>query len=284
MKQQDEQRRQALADFLRTRRMKILPADVGLPMKRRRRTPGLRREEVADLANVGVSWYTALEQGRNVHPSVTVLEAIADALRFTKEERRHLYTLAEQPVSAQNERHEEAVSSSIRQVVDDLGVNPAYVLGRCWDRLYWNQAAEQVFLLALPIPPHMQNLVWRLFTSPKHQSLYVDWKQVVQQVLAEFRSDSARYPGDFQFTTLIEDLQRVSEEFRLWWARHDVRGSLDGRKEINHPIVGRLILQHTTLLVATNSDVKVMIYTPSAEADTVSKLRRLVDGVSVQMP
>ena len=276
MDQQDEQRRQALADFLRTRRMKLLPADVGLPMTLRRRTPGLRREEVAALANVGVSWYTALEQGRNVHPSVTVLESLADALRLTEEECRHLYILAEQPVPAQNERHEEVVSPSIRQVVDDLGVDPAYVLGRCWDRLYWNQAAEQVFLLALPIPSHTRNLVWRLFTSPRHQSLYADWKKVAKQVLAEFRADSASYPGDTQFTTHIEDLQQASEEFRLWWAQHDVRGSLEGRKELNHPVVGRLILQHTTLHVAINPDVKVMIYTPSTEAETASKLRYLL--------
>ncbi|GCE09158.1 helix-turn-helix transcriptional regulator [Dictyobacter aurantiacus] len=280
MRQQYDQRRQALGEFLRTRRMKLHPTEVNLPVRRYRRTPGLRREEVAVLANVGVSWYTALEQGRKVHPSATVLESIADALQLTEEERRYLYMLAEQPIpiQIQNERYEEVASPAIRQIVDDLGINPTYVLGKYWDRLYWNQAAEQAFLLSLPAPPHTRNLVWRLFTIPQHRSLYTNWKQIAQQVLADFRADSARYPGEAQFTALIKDLQQASGEFGLWWAQHDVRGDFEVRQEMNHPVVGPLILQLTALRVATDPDMKIMIYTPSTEAETTSKLRHLINS------
>jgi transcriptional regulator with XRE-family HTH domain len=150
----DSERRRALADFLRTRRTRLSPPDVDLPWGSRRRTPGLRREEVAQLANIGTSWYVALEQGRDVHPSEQVLESLAQALRLNEAERHHLFLLA-QPQSATNPPPaEETVGHALQQAIDALNPHPTYVLGRRWDLLTWNRAAELVFTFSEIAPPH----------------------------------------------------------------------------------------------------------------------------------
>jgi transcriptional regulator with XRE-family HTH domain len=276
-------RHSALAAFLRARRARLLPEAVGLPPGVRRRTPGLRREEVAQLANIGTAWYTALEQGRDVHPSTGVLDSLADALQLTPDERRHLFLLAGQPLPALPSPDEEKVSPAVRRLVDDLESDPAYVLGRRWDYLYWNRAAAVVWTIADAPPPHARNFVWRLFTDPAARR--AGWDGVAQTVLAQFRADSARYPDDPRFAELIGDLERTSPEFRAWWPRHDVRGSLDLRKEIVHPMVGCLVLDRTTLQVPATPDLKIIVYTPAPETDTARKLQRLLaapaDAVSV---
>ena len=170
---------------------------------------------------------------------------------------------------------EQGASPGLRQLIDALDLEPAYVMGRYWDLHAWNTIADCVFDFSAAPSPRARNIVWRLFTDPARRSFYSDWEGIARKVLAEFRADSARYPGDPAFAALIDDLQRASPEFRVWWPRHDVRDPLDGRKEIEHPRVGRLTLEHTTLQVATAPDLKVMIYTPLEEADTRVKLQRL---------
>ena len=275
----DEQRRQDLADFLRTRRMRLSPEQVGLIHGGRRRTPGLRREEVAQLANVGVSWYTLLEQGRAIHPSIEVLHSIADALQLTLDERQHLFLLADQQYfSGAQITNEEEVSPALRRVLDALNPIPAYVIGRRWNFLAWNTTAEHVLLLSKSVPPYEYNAVWRIFVNPMSHILYnPKWELVAQRVLAEFRADSVRYADDEWFKRLIADLQHVSPEFRAWWPRHDVRGRSDGRKDIEHPLVGCLMFEHTTLQVPTAPELKVMIYTPLPETNTLAKLQQLMD-------
>jgi transcriptional regulator with XRE-family HTH domain len=273
----EEQRRQDLADFLRTRRMRLSPQEVGLISSGRRRTPGLRREEVAQLANVGVSWYTLLEQGRAVHPSSEVLHSIADALQLTSDERQHLFLLADQQYFSDTQFVDEEVSPALRRVLDALDPIPAYIMGRRWDYLAWNTAAEHIFLPTNLKPPYEYNTVWRVFTSSDVKVRHPEWEQVAQRVLAEFRADSVRYADDEWFKRLIADLQRVSPEFRAWWPRHDVRGRADALKDIEHPLVGRLMFEHTTLQVPTAPELKVMIYTPLPGTDTLAKLQQLVD-------
>lgn len=283
----DEQRRQDLADFLRTRRMRLSPEQVGLIAGRRRRTPGLRREEVAQLAHVGVSWYILLEQGRALHPSSEVLRNIAEALQLTPDERHHLFVLADQqPPAAINASHEE-VSPVLRRVLDGLSPMPAYVIGHRWDFLAWNATAERVLLLPNSVPPHEYNAVWRIFANPLSRQLYrPDWEQVAQKVLAEFRAESARFADEGWFKRLIADLQRVSPEFRAWWPRHDVRGRTDALKEIEHPLVGCLRFEHTSLQVPAQPELKLMIYTPLPETDTLEKLQQLMgqDGTQRRLP
>lgn len=276
----DLQRRRDLADFLRTRRARLTPAQVGVPAGSRRRTPGLRREEVAQLAEIGATWYTRLEQEWDIRVSPAALEGIARALRLSPEERRHLFLLADQPLPPTPQPLDEVVSPAIHYLLDSLDTIPAQVLGRRWDLLASNEAARRVF--AHPgLPPHPRNFVWSLFTDATRREPFVHWEAIAQQVLAQFRASSARYPGDPWFAELIDDLHRASPEFRAWWPRHDVRGFLDGRKEILHPALGTLVFQHTTLAIPANPDFRLMLYVPLAEADTATKVRTLCAGAGV---
>jgi transcriptional regulator with XRE-family HTH domain len=261
----ERDRRQALADFLRQRRENLAPAAVGLPPGLRRRTPGLRREEVAQLASIGTSWYVWLEQGRDVHPSAQVLESLAQALRLTLNERRHLFLLAGQPPPAYGSPSAESVSPALRQILDDLDPTPACVLGRRWDYLAWNRAADLLFGIDEAASPYARNLVWQLFANPARRER-PHWEQVARSTLAEFRAVSARYPGDRWVEELIEDLKQVSPEFSQWWPHHDVRPALDGHKVIEHPALGRLEFEHINLQVLSDPDIRIMIYAPTPEA------------------
>jgi hypothetical protein len=275
----ETRRRSALAEFLHMRRARLTPAEVGLPMSSRRRTPGLRREEVAYLANIGIAWYTALEQKRDIHPSSGVLDSLADALRLTVDERRHLFVLAGRPLPIQPAPDDQMVTPAVRRLIDDLDPDPAAVLGRRWDYLYWNQGASAVFNFTDAPPPYSCNFVWNLFTRPAARR--EGWESIARIVLAQFRADSAHYPDDLRFTALIGDLERTSPEFRAWWPLHDVHGTLDCRKELNHPIVGLLVLDRTTLQLPAAPGLKILVYTPVAETDTAAKLRHLVPETAV---
>jgi transcriptional regulator with XRE-family HTH domain len=272
----ESERRQVLAAFLRQRRARLSPADVGLPPGIRRRTPGLRREEVAQLANIGSSWYVWLEQGRDVHPSTQVLESLAQAFRLTPNERRHLFLLAGQPLPPHVSPSEESAIPALQQVLDDLNLTPAYAIGRRWDFLAWNKAAEGLFAISEASSPYARNLVWRLFTSPTMRER-PNWEQVARGTLSEFRATSARYPGDRWFEDMIEDLKQVSPEFRRWWPHHDVRSSLDSHKVIEHPTLGRLEFEHITLQVLSNPDIRIMIYSPLVE--TRAKLQGFLEAM-----
>ncbi|MDQ2902951.1 MAG: helix-turn-helix transcriptional regulator [Chloroflexota bacterium] len=274
----ESERRQALADFLRKRRARLSPSEVGLPPGFRRRTPGLRREEVAQLANIGTAWYIWLEQGRDVHPSAPVLESLAQALRLTLNERRHLFLLAGQSLPAHAFPTEERVSPVLQQVISDLHPNPVYVMGRRWDYLAWNNAAENVFAIAQPAPPHSNNLIWRLFTSPTSKACYPNWEQRARGILAEFHVASARYPGDAWFEELVKDLKEVSPEFCQWWSHQDTPGSIDGHKVMEHPMWGHLEFKHMTLQIPSDPDVRIMIYTPNAATRT--KLERFLEPMT----
>lgn len=261
----DVERRQLLADFLRTRREQLSPSDVNLPWGSRRRTPGLRREEVAQLANIGTSWYIALEQGRDVHPSQQVLESLAMAMRLSPAEQHHLFQLAQpQSLTQLLPSPEETVGFALQQAINALNPHPAYVMGRRWDLLIWNQAAEHVFSFSEIAPPHSRNFIWRSFTSPVLLG-HRNWEQLAKSLIAQFRADSARYPDDPWFRELIEDLKKESDEFRLWWSRHDVKNIPEGHKSMTHPVLGNLEFEHVTLQVPGNIDQKVVIYTCSSE-------------------
>lgn len=274
----DEQRRHELADFLRTRRMRLSPEQVGLIGGGRRHTPGLRREEVAQLAHVGVSWYTLLEQGRDIHPSKEVLHSIADALQLTPNERQHLFLLAEQQYVIDTHVSDEQVSPALRRVLDALNPVPAHIIDRRWNNLAWNTAAEHVLFLSKSVPPYDRNALWRIFTNPMSFHIYSPhWEQVAQKILAEFRADSVHFADEEWFKCLIEDLHAISPEFRAWWPCHDVRGISDALKTIEHPVAGHLMFEHTTLQVPTMPELKIMIYTPLPETGTLGKLQQLME-------
>lgn len=261
----DSERRAALGNFLRDLRSSLSPLDVGLLPSNRRRTRGLRREEVAGIANIGLSWYTRLEQGRDIRPSVGVLESLAAALKLTPNERRHLFVLAGESPPPSSTIVEERISSSIQDMLHALDPNPAYVIGKKWDFLAWNKAAAAVFTIHQLSPPHDYNLMWRQFTDPVWKEGTEDWEHVSRRMLAEFRTARARYLNDASFDLLIEDLKRTSADFTMMWQDHEVPSSLDGYKKLIHPALGALEFEHITLQFPNEPDQRIMVYMPLPE-------------------
>jgi len=273
----DTERRAALAHFLRTRRERLSPLQAGLPTGGRRRTPGLRREEVAQLAGVGVAWYTWLEQGRDITVSAAVLDSVARALRLDPDERAYLFTLARDETPATPPPPTEAVSPSLRRILDALDPYPAYVLDARWTVVAWNRAACRVFADFAALSRRERTILWFVFTYPGQRDLLVDWEGEAQRTLALFRASTGRYVGEPWYKELIADLTRASPAFAAWWARDDVRAVHAERKELDHPEVGRLVVHPTTLHVAEAPDLQLVVYPPLPEADTARKLRRLIE-------
>ncbi|MGV1755587.1 helix-turn-helix transcriptional regulator [Rhizobium sp. A22-96] len=271
-----EARRREFGAFLRSRREKLTPSGVGLPEGFRRRTPGLRREEVALLAGVGTTWYTWLEQGRDVRASSEVLSALADALRLDPAERRHLFTLSDRPSAEAPSRGPEDVPDALRRMLASLAGQPAYVLGRRWDVLAWNAASVALFGDYSLLQGDARNSVHRVFTDPAHRQLLVDWEIVAANSLAMFRADSARYAGDPDFERLIATLTQASSEFRAWWPRQDVLRPLTGHKRLRHPGGGLMTFEYTALAVMDRPDMKLVVYTPLDEDGTSGKLKELL--------
>jgi transcriptional regulator with XRE-family HTH domain len=280
----DAQRRAELAHFLRTCRERLSPADVGLPDGGRRRTPGLRREELAQLANVGVSWYTWLEQGRSITVSSQVLDSLAQALRLDATARTHLFILARQevPALATSAAVTERVGPAVRQILDALGAFPAclpaLVTNARWDAVAWNEVARRVFMDFAALPARDRNLLRFMFAHPQPRQLYEDWEGAAQRLLATFRASTGRYVGEAWLMDLIAEVSGASPEFAAWWALGDVRGTPEGSKAICHPRVGRLELQLTLLQVAETPDLWMTVYTPAAETATAARLQRLMAG------
>jgi len=271
-----ERRRAELADFLRKRRAALTPDEVGLPGGGRRRTPGLRREEVAMLAGVGTTWYTWLEQGRDVRASMEVLEAIATALRMTRAERTHLVLLGRGEEPPPCPAASEVVSPALRRLIEYLGPNPAFVLGRRYDYLAWNGAACALFGDLGAVPEHIRNHVWLTFMDPARRELFADWQESSRLLVAKFRADSARNLGDPSFEELEQSLRRASPEFCKAWKRHEVAGGGEGRKVIDHPVAGRLVFEHAVLNPQQHPEQRLILYSPVPEEGTPAKLAALL--------
>jgi transcriptional regulator with XRE-family HTH domain len=277
----DERRRDELADFLRNRRASLKPADVGLPEGGRRRTPGLRREEVAQLAGVGTTWYTWLEQGRDVRASLDVLEALARALRLVPAERTHLMLLGRGEEPPPCKLPAERVSPTLRRLIANLGANPAFLLGRRWDYLAWNPAAAALFGDLARVPRGSRNHAWLTFMDPRRRELLADWERGSRLLVAKFRADSARYLGDPQFEQLIGALRQSSPEFRRAWKRHEVSRGGEGRKELRHPEAGTLVFSHAVFHPAEAPEQRLILYSPLPDHDTPAKLARLLERADV---
>jgi len=272
----NDNRRREFAAFLRSRRERLTPEDVGLPRGVRRRAPGLRREEVALLAGVGTTWYTWLEQGRDVRPSAEVLAALARALRLDPTERRHLFLLNDRPPPETPRTGPEVVPALLVRLLDSMAGQPSYVVGRRWDVLAWNRAAAAVFGDYGRLRGDERNTMHLVFADPAHRRLLVDWEAVARASLAMFRADSARYAGDPDFARLIEKLAAASAEFRAWWPKYEVIRPLGGVKRLDHPQAKRLSFEYASLAVGEPPDMRLVVFTPLAEDDTAAKLERLL--------
>jgi transcriptional regulator with XRE-family HTH domain len=278
--QQEKQRYRELGDFLRTRRARLSPEQVGISSGGKRRTLGLRRVEVAQLAGISVDWYTWLEQGRPITVSTQVLESLVQALRLDADERKHLFFLAHQQVPPAPSTACEAISPALQHFLDHLGICPAYVVGRRWDVVAWNEAACAVFGDFRLMTGRERNAIRRVFTSQTHRQLLANWEGHARRLLAQFRVSYSRSLGDPQLTELINDLMVASPEFRAWWPQHDVLETPAGQKVICHPRVGFLRLEYLTFQVHEACGLKVTTYTPLDGTETAQRLHQLLNEKS----
>jgi transcriptional regulator with XRE-family HTH domain len=276
----EESRRRELGAFLRSRRERMSPSAAGFASGPRRRTPGLRREEVAMAAGVGTTWYTWLEQGRDVRPSAEVLASLSQALRLDAAEKRHLFILAGRQLPERAANAPEKVEGPLLHMLNSLSMQPAYFMGRRWDVLAWNAAAAAVFGDYGVLEGDARNIIHLVFTNPRHRRLLVDWEELARIVLAQFRAESAKYIGDPDFDRLAALLMQSSPEFRAWWPERDVLRRLSGVKHIRHPSAGKMTFEHMSFSIDDGSDMKLIVYTPLAQDNTIAKLAKLLDATA----
>ncbi len=265
-------RRADLADFLRARRAAVAPGDVGLAVGSRRRTPGLRREEVALLAGVSVSWYTWLEQGRPINPSVDVLDALARALRMDPVERRHLLELAGQGDRSNVALDRDHCPQGVLDLLRVLGRSPAYALSPYWDLLAWNDAFAKLFPDVETLPNADLNLVWLLFGNDNARRLNGEWEAEARRTLSQYRAEVAPLRDDPKVAELVERLQATSDEFRDWWPQYDVAGFETHRRVFDHPTAGRLVFDTQQLVPVASPDVRVIVHLPVDGDDSARRL------------
>lgn len=250
-------RRRALGDFLRSIRARVTPQTVGLAAGARRRTPGLRREEVAQLCDISVTWYTWIEQGRDVSVSPGVWARLAGVLQMAKAERQYLFELAECADPDHTRDNYDALPSGLAACVHAITA-PAYILDRCWNVLARNDALLQLFD-GWPDRSAQPNLLRYIFQDPAARNLVVDWELRARRVVAEFRADVGAHADDPAVRELVADLLLTSSTFAHWWARQAVVEREGGRREFKHPTRGVLCFQQITFRLAIRPDCKLVI-------------------------
>ena len=258
--------RSELADFLRRHRERISPLQAGLPLGKRRRTPGLRREEVAILAGVGLTWYTWLEQGRDINVSAAFLDNIAGVFKLDEIERRHLFLLAGHRMPPVSSRRSHGLTPFIRRLLDDLGARPAHVLNLCWDVVGWNAASDALFGFS-ERDTSEQNMLWMLFSDDTVSSRMEDWDRQAPKILASFRRDYARALDDPEMVALVQRLSDTSPRFRELWRCHDVRGECRGRRSFVRDGTGTVVYEHATFLVDEDQQLRLVVYGAVSDAD-----------------
>jgi MmyB-like transcription regulator ligand binding domain/Helix-turn-helix domain len=272
----DDLRRRELAGFLRSRRERLTPGDVGLPDAGRRRTPGLRREEVALLAGVGVTWYTWLEQARDIHVSEQVLAAIARTLRLDAHERAHLFTLAGAPQPAEDV-DAQAVTPEIRAILDKLDPFPAFVSNGRYDLLAYNRAYRVLVGDLDALPVEERNSLWLIFAKETTSRCFVDRDESRARMVAQLRAAMAEHVADPVWKCLVKRLQQASPAFAELWERHDVAQPENARKRILHRDLGLLQFTHTHSWLAARAGLRLVSYVPADEAtaDALQQFDRL---------
>jgi len=271
-------RRRELAVFLRTRRERTSPSELGIVTSARRRTPGLRREEVALLAGMSVTWYTALEQARDVNPSTQVLDALARTMRIDRDERRHLYRLAGAADDAVAEECH-AVSDQLRDVLDKLDPYPACIQNGNFDLIAYNSAMRLLITDLDEVPIAQRNCLWLSFSEPRWREHIVDWEHVAARQVANLRVAMAQHVDDGRWKALVARLRAVSREFAELWDRHSVREvNAAGLRQIDNPIVGRMTFTVCNTWVAPGSTTRLQVLLPT-DPHTLERLTTLVADI-----
>ena len=266
---------QELAAFLRARRERLDPRDFGLPQRRHsRRTPGLRREEVAELAGVSTDYVVRLEQGRGLRPSAEVLEALAGALRLAPDERAYLFDLAQQRVPAIGKPASTADPALVR-LVADLAPLPAMLVNHRYDILAWNHEMSRVLVDFEKLPPRQRNSMWMCLMHPRmRDGFYVDRETILREGIADLRAAWAAHPEDQVLADLIAEFIAADTEFATMWDQRDVRVNGRGTKVLRHPEVGRMAVQFEVLMPLQDPDQRLVIYR-AVDAESQSALDRL---------
>jgi transcriptional regulator with XRE-family HTH domain len=268
-------RARELGAFLRSRRTLLRPFEAGLPVEGVRRTPGLRREEMARLAGVSEGYYVRLEQGRAPHPSASVLGALSRALRLSDAERSHLFALADE---ARPDSGPEVLASGARRMLDLLAPpTAAYVIGRRSDVLAWNSTAAALFGHLVEGPQRPNNVRY-VFTDPEAREVFADWPDIASDSVAHLRASTGHHPDDPSLTELVAEMREASPEFRRLWAARELRPKVSGRKQLNHRLVGPLTLDYEVLAAPTAPGQRLVTYAAEPGAPSHTALTRLAEG------
>ncbi len=265
--------RQELAQFLRSRRRQVDPRDTGLPAGGPRRTPGLRREEVALLSGVSTTWYTWLEQGRDIRPSRQVVDALARTLRMSPAE--HGYVLRLTGHGGAAPAGPDGMPGHVQRLLDALGTSPAYAITADWSIAGWNRAYERLYPGVAAVPAAERNLLWLVFTDPAVRALLGDWPADSRRFLTQFRAEVGPRLADPAVVDLVARLEAASPHFRAGWASRDVDRFSPAERRFEHPEVGTLLLEHHPLTPADAPGLQVVVSTAAAGSRTADRLAAL---------
>jgi transcriptional regulator with XRE-family HTH domain len=264
-----------LGTYLRNRRAKLDPEAFGFSSERRR-TAGLRREEVAQRANISPTWYTWLEQGRGGSPSADVLDRIARALMLTDLEREHLFLLGLGHPPEARYKKDDGVTPRLQRVLDALEPSPALIRTAIWDVVAWNRAVAVMLTDYGALPPEQRNILRFIFLDPRARALQYNWESVAKFVLGAFRIDAARAGAAAEVEPLVDELCRLSPEFAAMWRDNDVRAHNEGVKQIRHPVLGPISFEYSAFAIDGRPDLSMVVYNPTTPADT-DRIRSLID-------
>ena len=262
-----------LGAYLKNRRTRLDPASFGVSGGRRR-TLGLRREEIAQRANISATWYTWLEQGRGGNPSADVLDRIARALTLTEIEREHLFLLGLGRPPKAHYRGGDAITPRLQRLLDALAYSPAVVRTATWDVVAWNQAATAVLTDYGALPPDQRNILRMIFCDPHVRAVQSDWDAVARFVVSVFRIDAARAGAEAEVAPLVDELCQSSPEFASMWRDNDVQTHGDGVKHLRHPKLGVIALEYSAFAVDARPDLSLIVYNPATPAD-----RKLIESL-----
>jgi transcriptional regulator with XRE-family HTH domain len=274
-----------LGEFLQARRAQVSPEEAGIASYGRRRVPGLRREELAQLAGVSVDYYVRLEQGRAAHPSAEVLDALARALQLDDAEQSHLHQLASPPPTRRRGTAPERVAPGLERLLRQLDTVPAIVIGRRMDILAWNRLAAALIGDFGQLPPAQRNQARLMFLDPTCRELYLDWERHARETVGYLRHCAGRHPDDPEIAALVGELSVKSAHFARWWADHLVREKASGSKTYRHPIVGELTVHFETLVPPAAPDQALITYTvePGSKSETALRLLASWDATEEQV-
>lgn len=264
-----------LGAYLKACRAKLDPTSFGFPLARRR-TPGLRREEVAQRAHVSATWYTWLEQGRGGAPSAAVLDRIARALALTEVEREHLFLLGSGRPPEAHYQPSASIAPHLQRVLDAMPYSPAIVITPAFDIVAWNRAATRVLTDYAKLPVRERNVLRMVFLEPRVRAAQADWQAVARFVVATFRTNVARAGATRQVEALVSELTRRSPEFAALWRDHDVRAHSENTKRMRHPQAGTILLEYSAFAVDGRPDLAMIVYN-AATGEDAARIRALID-------